>query len=151
MNCPGQYKKNKNGFSVIETVVVVAVFIIFLGVSEMAFFNFQFNNNLKIAGNNVVESLRHAKSNAQQVQGDSKWGVEILNNQITVFSGASYALRNTNLDQQIPLASGITASGLYEIVFEKVSGATLSPGTITLTSNYGTSNIVINAKGTITY
>jgi hypothetical protein len=37
------------------------------------------------------------------------------------------------------------ASGLSEVVFEKVIGSTLNSGTITLSSSYGNNNITINA------
>jgi len=151
MNCQIPYKKSKNGFTLVEVIVVVVIFIIFIGVSERALFSFQSRSNLEIATANLVESLRHAKANAQQVQGDSKWGVEISGNQITVFSGLSYATRNTALDQESSLTNGVLSSGLSEVVFEKVTGTTLNYGTITLSGSYGNKVITINAKGTITY
>lgn len=152
MNCLTPSKKFEKGFTLIELIVVIAIFIIFIAVSESAFFNFQSHSNLEIATVNLVESLRHAKANAQQVQGDSKWGVEIFGSQITVFSSSSdYNHRNLALDQASTLTSGVSSGGLSEIVFEKVTGTTLNSGTITLSGNNGSKVITINAKGTITY
>lgn len=146
-----QYNKNKKGFTVIELLVVIAIFVVFAGLGEQAFFSFQSKSNLEIATNNVVEALRHAKSNAQQVQGDTKWGIKINANEIIVFSGDSYALRNMALDQSISLTSGISPSGLSEVVFEKVSGKTLGMGTITLTGKDQIKDIIINSYGIINY
>ena len=151
MNCPNCYKKSKNGFTLIEMIVVVTVFLLLIVVSEWGFFNFQSKNNIDIATDNLVESLRHAKANAQQVQGDSKWGVEIIGTQIIVFSGATYATRNTSLDQTSTLTNGVSSSGLSEIIFEKVTGTTSNFGTITLSGSSENKVITINAKGTITY
>lgn len=151
MNYQEQFKKNQKGFTLIEVMVVVAVFLIFMAVSEWGIFNFGFHGDLETATNDLVQSLRHAKSNAQQVQGDAKWGVEIIGNQITVFQGNTYATRNTNYDQTINLPNGVTTGGLTEIVFEKVNGTTVNSGTITLTNNFGTNTITINAKGTVSY
>lgn len=150
MNCQIKYKKMKAGFSVIELVIVVTIFILFAGISQITFFDFQRKSNLEISANNVVEALRYAKSNAQQVQNDTKWGVKINGSNVIVFSGNSYDARNTAFDKEITL-NGILTSGLSEIIFQKVTGETINTGTITLTLGSQTKNIVINEKGTITY
>jgi prepilin-type N-terminal cleavage/methylation domain-containing protein len=150
MNCQKHYR-NQKGFSVIELIVVVAVFLIFMAISEWGILNFKFQGDLNTATNDIVQALRHAKANAQQVQGDSKWGVEISAGQITVFEGTSYAGRNSAFDQIINLPNGVSASGLSEVVFEKISGITSNTGTITLTNSSGTKDITINAKGTVSY
>lgn len=150
MNFLAIFKKEK-GFTVVELIFVVAVAFVFAAVSQAGFFSFQDRNNLEIATNNVVESLRHAKANAQQSQGDSKWGVALMQNEIVVFSGSSYSSRNSSLDQTITLPAGVGASGLSEVVFEKIIGETLNTGIIVLTSSTKTKNITINEKGTISY
>ena len=92
-----------------------------------------------------------AQSSAESGKGDSKWGVEILSNQVVVFKGNSYATRITSADEPLNFSGGVIASGLSEIVFEKISGITTNTGTITLTGGSEIKNININAKGTVTY
>lgn len=151
MPCQIFYRKNARGFSIIELIVVISVFVVLLAVSEIGFFNFRSHSDLEMATNNLVEALRHAKANAEQVQGDSKWGVGLLGNNIIVFAGTSYELRDMALDQTVSLPNGVLASGLSEIVFEKASGITLNTGSITLSNSYGNKVVNINAKGAITY
>lgn len=139
------------GFTIVELLVVIAIFVIFVGFGEVAFVNYQSRSNLEIATSNIVEAIRHAKSNASQVQDDSKWGIKFEQNQAIVFSGDSYSARNSARDQVVALPGGSTLSGITEIVFEKVTGDTVNIGTIVLTNRVGTKNITVNAKGTITY
>ena len=143
--------KNSSGFTVLELVIVIAIFIIFAGLGEQAFFSFQSKSNLEINTYNVVESLRHAKSNAQQVQGDTKWGVYISSSQAVVFSGDSYATRDMAKDQTVEFSGGIIVSGLTEVVFEKVSGKTFDIGDISISNNYEEQKLTVNSYGAISY
>ena len=148
MLCQKTYSK---GFTIVELIVVIAVFAVFMGISQLGIMDYRVRGDVQTAAYNVVEALRHAKANAEQVQDDSKWGVQINANQVIVFEGNSYATRNTNYDQVVTLPQGVTMGGLSEIVFEKVNGTTLNLGSITLTNNATVNTITINAKGTITY
>lgn len=151
MNYQKQYKKEK-GFTVVELIVVISIFLIFLGISDQAFFTFGNRGGLSISTYNVVEAMRHAKSNAEQGQQDTRWGVYISQNQVTVFSSNSdYENRNTLLDQIISLSGGVTASGLQEVIFQKITGDTLDVGDIVLSLKDQNKTISINAKGTITH
>ena len=78
-------------------------------------------------------------------------GVKINNNEILIFKGDSYESRDTSFNESFKITGGIIVSGLSEVIFEKLSGATLSPGTIILSSYGEVENININEKGTITY
>jgi hypothetical protein len=98
-----------------------------------------------------VEAIRHAQSNAQIGKGDSSWGVKILSDSVIIFKGSSYVSRDTSADQSLNFSGGVVASGIDEIVFTKVTGSTINTGTVTLTNSYGTKNIQINEKGTLTY
>lgn len=146
-----KFKNLNRGFSLVEVIVVLGVFALLAGISTATYSQFKTKSNLDIAVGSVVEAMRHAKANAEQVQGDAKWGVEVLSNQIVVFKGSSYGTRDTSADQTLNLPGGITASGLAEIVFEKVTGTTATVGTVTLSGSDGSKNISINEKGTITY
>jgi prepilin-type N-terminal cleavage/methylation domain-containing protein len=143
-------KSNKKGFSLVELLVVIGIFSILILVSNSAYVNFKASSNLKIGTNNLVESLRYAQVNSQAVKNDSPWGVEILSNQVVIFKGAGYLTRDIAADQILKFPQGIVASGSSEFVFQKLIGSTTG-GTVVLTNNAGAKNIIVNAKGTITY
>ncbi|MFA6354854.1 MAG: prepilin-type N-terminal cleavage/methylation domain-containing protein [Candidatus Paceibacterota bacterium] len=145
-----KYNINK-GFTLLEVLVVLAIFAILFAVSDGVYINFKRANNLSITTNTIVEAVRYASSNASSNRGDSKWGVKINNNEILIFKGDSYESRDTSFNESFKITGGIIVSGLSEVIFEKLSGATLSPGTIILSSYGEVENININEKGTITY
>jgi Tfp pilus assembly protein FimT len=144
-------KRNSQGFTLIELMVVIAIIILFARVTDSVFVSFGSHSNLELGTDSFVEALRYAKRNSEQVQGDSKWGVKLLKDQIVVFKGESYATRNNQSDQALPLPRGVTAETLSETVFEKVTGFTTAIGTTTLSIGNKDKDIFVNAKGTITY
>lgn len=142
-----QIKYKNKGFSLIELLVVVAIFAILAVVSDSVYVNLKSSSNLKIATTSVVQAIRHAQINSQAVKEDSKWGIEILSNEVIIFKNNYVYPGSLSLD----LPKGIVPSGISEIIFEKMSGSTTTTGTITLTNSSGVKNILINEKGTITY
>ena len=147
----GASRKFTTGFTLIELIIVLGIFAIFFALSESVYVNLKASSNLKIGTMSLVQSIRYAQNNADATKNDSKWGVEILSNQMVVFKGNSYATRDVSADQLLDFPKGITASGISEIVFEKMTGFTNNTGTVTLTNNAGVNNIIINGKGTLTY
>lgn len=144
-------KKLSRGFTLVEMIVVIGIITLLATVSTSVYNSFKTHENLEIATTGVVEALRHAQSNAQSGKGDASWGVKILSGSAVIFKGTSYASRDTTADQILDFSGGVVTSGLSEIVFTKVTGSTTNTGTVTLTNSYGTKNIQINEKGTLTY
>lgn len=149
--CNKFFLKNRAGFSLIEILVVIGIFTVLLTVSTSVYNNIKSHSNLDLATNGLVEALRFAQSSAQSGKGDSKWGVEVFSDKVLVFKGNAYLGRDVAFDKVLDFAGGISASGLSEIVFEKLTGATSTVGTVVLSNTSGNKNIYINEKGTVTY
>lgn len=146
-----KFKKQQGGFSLLEILIVAGIVALVISISDSVYSNFRSHNNLELATYSVVEGARHAQENSVKVKEDSSWGVEILSDQIVVFKGNSYGSRDSSFDLALMFPRGVTATGLSEIVFEKVTGVTGDTGTTTLTGTDSTREIYINEKGTITY
>lgn len=144
-------KKSNLGITLIEVIVVIGIIGILVSISTSTYNSFKAHENLQISTAGVVEGIRHAQTNAQIGKGDSDWGVKILPFSILIFKGSSYSGRDPSADQTLKFSGGVVASGSDEIVFLKLTGATDDAGTITLTNSYGTQEILINEKGTLTY
>ena len=140
-----------SGFSLMELIIVIGILSLFLAVSSSGFSIFKSHSNLEITTNGVVEAIRLAESSAQSGKGDSKWGVEILSNQVVIFKGDTYASRNASFDEFFNFPGGISASGLAEIVFEKITGKTANVGDISILNSYGEQKLTINSYGIINY
>lgn len=139
------------GFTLLEIIVVMGIFGLLATISTSVYSSFKAHENLEISAVTVVEAIRYAQLNSQVGKGDSSWGVKISSDSISIFEGSSYVSRENSSDQSLDFTGGVLASGLSEIVFNKVTGSTIDTGTIVLTNSYGDKNITINEKGTLTY
>lgn len=148
----GVLRAKENGFTLIEMLLVFSLLAI-LGVLSIPIYNsFQNRNDLDIAQNSVVSSLRRAQSLAGVMYGDAPWGVYVGENKITLFKGENYLTREIIYDEFFDLPESITPSGTVEIVFEKFSALPNTNGTLVLTSNTNeTRNITINEKGMVDF
>jgi len=145
-------KNFNNGFTVFELMLVIALIGILAGISVPAYQSLQINNNLNMAANIIVQSLRQAQTLARGVDGDDSWGGYIQSGKIVIFKGGSFTGRDSEFDKSFEFPLSIISSGLQEIVFDKFSGQPQTAGIITLTaSNNQTKTIEVNEKGTIDY
>jgi hypothetical protein len=70
----------------------------------------------------------------------------------TIFEGASYAARDTNVDAVLDANAYITKTGWSEVVFEPLSGDVADAGTLTVSDGLSrTSVITIGEEGQITW
>lgn len=140
----------QRGFTLVEMLLSVSIITLLVGLSVPVYATFVGRNDLDVARQGVVESLRRAQTYARAVEGDSTWGVSILSNRAVVFKGASYAARDTAFDENIIFGGGVSSTA-GEVVFAKLSGTPNTVGGITLTqtSTNDTRMVNINAKGTV--
>ncbi len=146
-----KYKKN-SGITLIEILLSVSVLGLLAGLATPVYQSFQVRNDLEVAKNTAVQSLRRAQVEAQSGVGDSPWGVYFGDGDITLFKGASFATRSAGFDEFFDVPASIVRTGLSEVVFSKLEGVPSATGTVTLTSNTNeTRNITINAKGMVDF
>ena len=78
-------------------------------------------------------------------------GVAILGGQYVIFTGASYATRNTQYDEPIESSPGITTQGISEVIFSPLAATSTASGTITISNGIQSSDIEINYEGRINW
>jgi prepilin-type N-terminal cleavage/methylation domain-containing protein len=142
---------SQHGFTLIEALLSVALIALLVGMSLPLYRAFQMRNDLDIAADTLVSSLRRAQTYARGVKGDGQWGVAVQTGSITVFKGASYATRDTSFDETTTTNGTITVTGMTEVVFSKLFAVPATTGSTTLTSGTDTKAVGINAKGVVTY
>ncbi len=142
---------SRAGFSLLELLVVIGIFSIFVSMSTSIYTNSRSHTNLELSTGSLVEAIRLAQSSAQSGKGDANWGVKILTDRIIIFKGSDYSGRISSFDEIFNFSGSVSATGLSEIVFEKISGVTTTIGTVVLTSGTEVKNITINERGTIAY
>ena len=146
-----KFSHKDKGFSIIEILVTIAIFSTLISVSVSVYQKINANNNLVIATDMVVESIRHSKNKAENNNLDSNWGVKLSNPEIVLFSGDSYNNRDSSNDRIFVLPRGIKIDGIEEIIFSKLLGNTVDVGEITLSNSYGNQILTINEYGSISY
>jgi prepilin-type N-terminal cleavage/methylation domain-containing protein len=146
--------KLKNGFTLIELIIVVALIIMFSALTLPVGFNFYQKSTLKDQAKTLENSLRMAQAMAMSGRGESNAGVIIEEGQYTVFEGDSYEDRPANITIPFPIA--LSATGPTEVVFEKITGLPIIPAiteeeliTITLKFGANSQEININSQGKI--
>ena len=142
---------NSRGFTLIEVLLSISILSIIAGLSIPVYQSFLARNDLSNSAESTASALRRANSYARGVKDDSTWGVKVQSSAITLFKGASFASRDTTYDESVSMP-GITAAGMDEILFTKLTGVPSANGTITLTTtNNETRTVTLNAQGMVAY
>ena len=140
------------GFTLIETLLSVALFGIILGVGTPVYQQIQNRNNLGIAAASIAQSLRRSVVLARASEVDSNWGVYLQSGSITLYKGSTYESRETAFDETTDIPSGINLSGTMEYNMVRATGFPSAALPVTIIT-YGADerNISVNAKGTVSY
>jgi len=139
------------GFTFIEAIVVMAVFAILAGASFPIYKIIQEKNNLNIARNVLVTATRRAQTLSVANKEDAVWGVHIEQGSVVVFKGLDYTARDISKDEAFSISQQIVPSGPADIIFSKLFGLPQTTGTIILSNNNETREIILNGKGILAY
>ena len=145
--------KNKAGFTLVELMMVMGILALLITISLPLAINFYKTRQLDVVENGIVQALRRAQLKSMAMENDSPFGVYISNDskKYILFKGSSYAARDSAYDEIFDLSANLLVSGLSEIVFSKLKGASSAIGNITLTIDSQTETININETGRIDY
>ncbi|MFA4846171.1 MAG: type II secretion system protein [Patescibacteria group bacterium] len=139
------------GFTLIELTIVLAIMLMLSAIVGSLSSNTLPKSQLHSESSALVQSLRRAQALSIAGKHDTLWGVHLTGTTMTLFAGATYATRDTQHDQVRTFPSGITVSGLTDVVFQALTGETSNTGTITLTADATseTETITVNARGLV--
>lgn len=148
------------GFTLVELIIVIGVFMLIAGSSTIVFGNVLSKNALKYYGYQLVQDLREARTSAVAQNGDSSWGVYFNDSSLlhgyTFFKGNNHATRDTSFDRIVEFPkvlrfTRISFGGLKELVFSLSEGSPNGSGYMILTADSKDYTISINAFGLVEY
>ncbi len=143
----------KKAFTLIEMLLVIAI-IGLLGTITIPFYQrLQITTQRQTFSNQLISELRHAKLMAISANNDQSWGLNINQNQATLFMGNDFANRDQTFDESVVVPSNVTVGGsINQVIFAKQSGLPNVSGIITVSDTNGqTQSIAINSQGTVDY
>lgn len=138
------YPSKSQGVTLLELLLVVGILAILATVLTPFFSNFVTRNNLDLAAEVVVGSIRKTQNYSMNAKNNSVWGICTNAGKIRIYTG-SCASPTQREDTTIP--AGITISGLSGTTFSKFRGEPSSGVTITIRSGIKEKSIVINNAG----
>lgn len=139
------------GFTTVEMLLVVGIMVIITAVTTPIYASLNNNNQLDSAANILVQDLYQAQTYSRNHAQDSSWGVAVNGQVITLFSGTSYASRNTGSDVNYVVPSGVKLTGSTQIIYSKLYGLPTSTASFGLSANGKAKTITVNSKGTVEY
>ena len=154
------FTHNAPAFTLLEVLIVMAIFIMVAGfglfVSLDTFRGYSFRNERDV----VVSVLNKARSQSinnmcfgTSCTDGKAHGVYFgVAGNYVVFQGASYATRDTALDEVVAAShKGATVTGTSEVVFAPLSAVVASPATITVTADSHSSVITVGTEGQVVW
>jgi len=169
-----KFKRLKNyqaGFTLIEMLVVVTIFVLLISSSSVLVSDNTVREDLGANAKQAIDFLNRAHNYAVNAYYGDDWGVKTLNNNTDCYSGTqagdclilykgqAYPSRNSAYDEILLFDGGVylDADQANEFYFERISGwlstttGELSEQALVLTSNIGTQATVSTTPVALVY
>jgi prepilin-type N-terminal cleavage/methylation domain-containing protein len=141
--------EHNNGFTLIELVVALALLMIIFGMGtfvSMDLYRAHIFNAEKIT---LITLLQKARGQSQHHIFSVSHGIAVKEHAYILFTGLSYALRDTAYDISFPSTNSIQKEGSAEIVFSPLISHGATSASITLHEGARSTTISVNAEGRI--
>ncbi len=147
----------RDGFTLVEILIVIAILGILSAISILTFRALYTNATLRAATQEVYLMLEDARSRTLASEDAFTYGVHIASSSVTRFRGSVYVAGDANNVVYV-FEGGVTATGTIvasgsSIVFERLTGDAAGNGRIYLRDRDGTATntIEVQASGLIEY
>lgn len=146
----------KNGFSLIEVILVVVLLSAAIGFSLLYYESSVVRADINSQAAVLVSQLRLAESNAQSGRTTEFNGIHLETNAYITFSGENYnPSESNNLETALPPSIDIQNvtlnGGGNDIIFTGPAGTTNTYGSLDMVSDSKTITINISSLGSINY
>ncbi|MDP6249540.1 MAG: hypothetical protein QGH26_01800 [Candidatus Pacebacteria bacterium] len=127
----------KKGFTMTETIIIVAVSIILFAIIVSAFSGFNKNQSLNSTSSEVVSVLNEARALTLASLDNKAYGVHFQSDKVIFFKGSVFSSSDpdnkiTTISSKISISNISLNGGGDDIIFQRLTGKTDQDGTITL-------------------
>lgn len=128
--------KGSKGFTLIETLIAIAIIVILLAISIISISSYRDAKVVQTTANEIAFKLEEAKANSIAGKNSSAFGIHFTNNSYTYFQGNSYNLSDPNnitpsFPENYSISTNLTG-GATDIVFARLTGKPNIYGSITV-------------------
>ncbi len=145
------------GFTSLEILITVGIMAVLLGVVVSPLLQTRDARALRETAERVVSLLEQARTKTLAGEGDSNYGIHLHTKNATLFKGSVYSTSAAD-NIVIPIPSFVSLSfsigGGSDLIFDRLTGTTQEPGTITLSlARDATKQIIITvpASGIVNF
>lgn len=144
-------KKGLLGFTLVELLIVIAIFAVLAGIAVVGFQNYARYQNFDQEIAAVQATIADTKVKARSSENGEAHGIKVTANTLTVFSGATYSAIDP--DNEVYTFDAITLTptftgGTDEIIFANLTGLPSATGTVLMTGVYYSATRTVEVTGT---
>lgn len=154
MVCP---RNRQSGFSLIEALLVVALFVIIVAATSPRLINSYHRFRLEAYTQDLAHAIRFAQNKSMTGRDNDVYSIRLengLGGRFTLYKGDDYAARDTGYDEVHNLSPAFSLTDTIvdtDIIFTKIEGSTADTGTITISWPAGSQSrtLSLNAAGRV--
>ena len=145
----------QTGVTLTEIIVVIAIMVILLALTIETFNSLGATRALDTNTQGIVLELAKARSLTLASKNEKQYGVHIASTSVTLFEGTTYSVGSasstiTYFNPSVSISALSLTGGGSDIVFDRLTGKTAEPGTITVSISgklSGTKTIAVYGTG----
>ncbi|MBI2013731.1 MAG: prepilin-type N-terminal cleavage/methylation domain-containing protein [Candidatus Colwellbacteria bacterium] len=141
----------RKGFTLIEIVIAIGILAALGGMGLLVAIEQYRTYALEADLGTAVSLIQRARTRAMANIGESEHGFYTDGINYVLFRGPSYANRDPDYDEEIPVAVVVNISGTQEFVFSELEGIATPAGDLTLDNNKRSRTISVNDEGRISW
>ena len=122
--------ESSQGFTLVETLIVVAITAMISGISLVSLASLSKNEALSANTTAIATRLRDARAQTLASVGGMQYGVLIDTTSVTFFRGATYDAATSTNDVFVLSGYVSASSSIQSFVFERITGNASASGTI---------------------
>lgn len=127
----------RKGFSLIEIIIVIAIFAALFVITLTAFSRFNNNQALNRSVSEVTSILNEARALTLASKNNAVYGVHFLSDRVTLFTGQIFSPSDPDnevnvISSKVSISNIALSGGGDDIIFQRLTGKTNQNGTITL-------------------